>query len=26
MNIYLIKPPFATILGLFAARCSAFWC
>ena len=26
MNIYLNKPPFAPILGLFAARCSAFWC
>ena len=26
MNIYFSKPPFAPILGLFAAKCSAFWC
>ena len=26
MNFYLKKPSFAPILGLFAARCSAFWC
>ena len=26
MNFYLKKLSFAPILGLFAARCSAFWC
>ena len=26
MNIYLNKTPFAPISGLFAAKCSAFWC
>ena len=26
MNIYLKTPPFAPILGLFAAKYSAFWC
>ena len=25
MNIYLNKPLFAPILGLFAAKCSAIW-
>jgi len=26
MNIYLKQPPFAPVLGLFAAKWSAFWC
>ncbi len=26
MNIYLKKSPFAPVLGLFAAKYSAFWC
>ena len=26
MNIYLKKPPFAPLLGWFAAKCGAFWC
>ena len=26
MNIYLEKPPFAPVFGLFAAKCGAFWC
>ena len=26
MNIYLNKPPFAPVSGLFATKCSAFWC
>ena len=26
MNIYLERPPFAPVFGLFAAKCSAFWC
>ena len=26
MNIYLKRPPFAPLLGLFAAKFSAFWC
>ena len=26
MNIYLKKSPFAPVFGLFAAKCSAFWC
>ena len=26
MNFYLKQPPFTPILGLFAAKCSAFWC
>ena len=26
MNIYLKKTSFAPISGLFAAKCSAFWC
>jgi len=26
MNIYLKQPPFTPVLGLFTAKCSAFWC
>ena len=26
MNIYSPKPPFTPFLGLFAVKCSAFWC
>ena len=26
MNFYLIKPSFAPVMGLFAAKCSAIWC
>ena len=26
MNIYLSRPSLTPILGLFAAKCSAFWC
>ena len=26
MNIYFKQPPFAPILGLFAAKYNAFWC
>ena len=26
MNIYFKTPSFAPISGLFAAKCSAFWC
>ena len=26
MNIYLRRPPFTPVLGLFAAKISAFWC
>ena len=26
MNIYYKEPPFAPILGLFGAKCSAIWC
>ena len=26
MNIYLKQPPFALVLGLFTAKCGAFWC
>ena len=26
MNIYLEKPLFAPVLGLFTAKCSVFWC
>ena len=26
MNFYLKKPPFAPVIGLFTAKCSAFWC
>jgi len=26
MNFYLIKPSFALVIGLFAAKCSAIWC
>ena len=26
MNIYYKEPPFAAILGLFGAKCSAIWC
>ena len=26
MNIYLKTPPCALVFGLFAAKCSAFWC
>ena len=26
MNIYLKMPPFAPVLGRFAAKWSAFWC
>ncbi len=26
MNFYLRKPPLAPVLGLFAAKWSAFWC
>ena len=26
MNTHCIKPQFAADFGLFAAKCSAFWC
>ena len=26
MNFYSRKPPFAPILGLFAAKSTVFWC
>jgi len=26
MNFYLNQPPLTPIFGLFAAKCSAFWC
>ena len=26
MNIYLKQTPFVPIFGLFATKCSAFWC
>jgi len=26
MNFYSRKPPFAPVLGLFAAKSTAFWC
>ena len=26
MNFYLNQPPLTPDLGLFAAKCSAFWC
>ena len=26
MNFYLNQPPLTPVLGLFAAKCSVFWC
>ena len=26
MNIYLTRKPFSLVIGLFAAKCTAFWC
>ena len=26
MNFYSRKPPFTPFLGLFGAKCTAFWC